>query len=261
MPVTYAGEKLNVASPQAAAWVEHNISAADVYEFRFPLWSPLAWPGPVVRFRHPDRTPMRPLKVGHLWWPTGAARWASSHWLVTDLQLAAIRATVYPEDDQYLPADLVLDDGRDTITAEMWMLPPRPLAQVVGTARQQMFLLSLVDERYFWWWRRGTLYEVMEGTTTWLNVYDAIGVILDVAINADTPHADFLGPSRLFNSTPWTSIPVLLDEVARQCGQTVARDLDGTVSALNYDSSSARFNQNWFFAYQKRAGGAFALTP
>src|SRR5687767_11405534 len=79
----------------------------------------------------------------------------------TDRQLQKIRREAYGNrlGPQYAALPFVMDDGRGEdfrIETDLYMLPPRPLAQMrsrdVRTGkRQQLYLLTLLDERWRWY--------------------------------------------------------------------------------------------------------------
>src|ERR1051326_2365870 len=148
--LTYGGVTLCYATPKLSAWVERNISFADLVEFSAAHWpgtDRLSWsfaaPGPYPK-----------VELGKLYWPRDASRFACGHFLVTDKKLEILRRQVYSAGvNGYGAQDLVMTSGGDTITAKMFMLPPRPLSQFLGfsNTRNGLYLLTLVDERFFWW--------------------------------------------------------------------------------------------------------------
>src|SRR5262245_6270739 len=82
--VLYGGEPLTFPAGPAQAWVEANITLADVLEFGNPRGCP--WPTGLVD---------GPVRLGRLFWPRGASRFARFHFLATDPQLARIRSQAY----------------------------------------------------------------------------------------------------------------------------------------------------------------------
>jgi hypothetical protein len=254
---SYADTYLGFASAEAMAWVYANISPLDVCEFaRFwqtrdevRLWN--------VAF--PER---RPIKTGSLWWPQGAARWAVAHFLVDDTMLESIRPQIYDANTSghYRARTLTMDDETNSIDTDLWMLPPRPLSQVPGWTEPGMWLMCLVDERYFWWAKSASI-TLTAGTTTWAQLYALIGTALSITINVDTVASAYLKPPAYLASSN-DPLPVLLDNVALACGQRIVRKLDGTVVAQNV--ATAKANQTLQIATWspiKQAGGLFALTP
>lgn len=138
MPITYASVPIGgrpAAELQArldAWWHRHGIVEAEHPGYLTPHAAHLPVPYPPRR---------RPPELDCLVWPTGYSRWATFHTLVTGDQLDAIRAG--PN------VTLVIEDragGR--VAADMPMLPTRPVCQ---KGRDELYLLSLVDDRYANW--------------------------------------------------------------------------------------------------------------
>jgi len=175
------------------------------------------------------------------------------HWLVDDNTLTQIRAVVYGGSG-YSAQPLVMQwtnpqNGREVsrISPSLWMLPPRPLAQTVpGQSGVSMSLLTLVDDRYWWWNRSGQL-TVNEGTTTWAQLYAEVGTILGVTINVDTVPNSYLKPSAQLAENNFVYMPPTLDAIAYYCGQRITRGLDGTVRARNPVNAAADVSTNRLF--------------
>lgn len=228
----YAGVPLPQPTGELAAWVAKNIPLSDVVPFHpTPSLNKLltVLPYPDIR--------LRPVKMGSLWWPIGAARWAIGHFLACESDLAKIRIQVYPDDVSYRAATLVLDDGTDSgqLFADMWMLPPRPLAQSDSAGRtkwllprsiadngEAVYLLTLVDERFFWWQRPSTV-AIAVGSTTWGQLITAISENLAAPISAgDIESVYLLPPASLSAFVKY--LPLLLDLCAFNTGRRVVRD-------------------------------------
>lgn len=244
--------------------IERYISPKDIWD-NFPAVEYLNALGPVLPYR--DQR-LRPIKLGSLWWPQGATRWATGHFLATDKGVAAMRAALGYDLPNFIlnPAPLILSDGNTTITANMWMLPPRPLFQnpmnpavsatnstvpltkwllpvsynsfpldALGNTTEppgeQLYLLTFVDDRYMWWQKSSTV-SLNPGTTTWASLFSQIGTNLNVGITTDTISADYGTPGDFL--LPYLQfLPVVLDLAAFAVGQRLVRALDGTVSLQN----------------------------
>lgn len=265
---TYAGVPLSPATPELSDFVQKRIRFEDVCQFtrldrisRFNTFFP---------YFHWREMPVRP---GKLWWPSGASRWATGFYIATEYQLDLIRQAI--SDDGDYEQDLVLSDGTTTVTAPMYMLPPRPLAQNppdadhlqdwtlpvddFGTLGEPVYLLTLVDERYFWWERAATI-SVTENTTTWETLISAIGTGLGVTITPDTISADYLKPSGSLASAS-EPLPLLLDLVCWSIGHRFVRALDGTCTTQTYTTARASVAAQLLLNTDNRlAGGQFAFT-
>src|SRR5438094_513163 len=92
----------------------------------------------------------RPVEINTLFWPVGAREFARAHCVVNDDQLTRIRQAVQQSGGATLvKATLEMDDATSKITTDLWMLPAWPLQQVGDGAN--LWLLNLVDDRYWWW--------------------------------------------------------------------------------------------------------------
>lgn len=237
--ISYAGVLLslnpvNLTDPVGlSAWIRDKLDPEEVMEGILRGWpgkglDHLGWYG-VLRRRRID--------VGTLRWPWSASRFAIGHFLADNDQLAAIRQLVY-QNGSYSPQPLIISDGVTAMTASLWMLAPRPLAQD-SDGLSGLWLLTLVDIRYFWWYRAAQI-NVAEGSTTWADLYQQIAVALGITLTAD-PIADaYLLPTAAL-TTAYRALPILLDVVAAAVGQRIVVQYDGvTVEALGPESAINR---------------------
>jgi hypothetical protein len=222
------------------------------------LWQfPPRLPGPVLaRLGCPPPWPdWFAARLNTLYWPQGASRFAWGYYFVNESKLEELRALAF-RPENYAPLALKLDDGRHAVETDLYILPSRPLDKVEGLPGAH--LLTLVDERYFWWQRGGAV-PVYPGYTTWADLDEEIGDLWGVAIEADDVHADYGLPDVCF-STSYETVPLLLDAVAEACGHKVVRDLDGTLRALTLDSSRTRLETNLRDANARLSGGRISLS-
>jgi hypothetical protein len=251
--ISYAGVPLTEPSPALRAWAEAAVRPAELYEF-----AARAWPG-AERLNWPDFPGWHPpVRLGHLFWPAGASRWAVGHFVASSAQLAAVKAAaVSGTYGDFRAADLVLDDGANSLTTSLWLLPPRPLAQTPGGP--DGYLLTLVDERFFWWTLQKA-FAVLEGTTTWADVFALPGAAWaapwTTAVTADAVPSAYLAPSGEFGLY-YLALPRLLDAAALSAGLRVARRLDGAVLAQSYTAAAASAAAQLGLGWPRRAGGAF----
>lgn len=257
MSITYGNIPLISPSSDIEEWIDKHVPAADVLESQR-----LSWPGgSAISTFFPGQLPPRPAKIGSLFWPRGASRWAVGHFLASENQLAKIRPLLYDAtvSGKYKALTLALDDGvHAPLKTDLYMLPPRPLSQFGNPPDNGFYLLSLVDARYFWWEKAATV-SVTSGTTTWAGLYSSLGTALGVTINASTVAAEYLEPSSDF-AAQYEYLPLLLDAVAASVGHQVVRRLDGTVHAQAPATAKTVLTQNLALAGKKKSGGTFAFT-
>ncbi|AWM38682.1 hypothetical protein GobsT_31290 [Gemmata obscuriglobus] len=229
MPVTYAG--IDLTPPAfAPAEVERWWHAHRVTEFEHPAYLTAGidhLPLPAPPSRHPPR-------VGVLHWPNGASRWATCHLLATGGQLARLPTSS-------AAAGLVISDGTRSVTAPMYRLAARPVSQRGDGA--ELYLVTLVDERYYWWQSGDGLAPASPASWSALltSLFTAVGVVASVgSINSNygTPDATRWGVG-------YAAIPLLIDAAARTVGMRVVRSLAGAVSVVNYATAAASDSSQW----------------
>jgi hypothetical protein len=251
MPMTYGPCFIMTPTPDVAWAVDAAMPLIDLYEFERSQY-------PEFEASHRAFRPRQPCwpRLNRLHWPRGASAWASFHFLVDATDLGILRPMVYSQ-GKYTPLPLVLNDTTNSITAKMWMLPPRPIVQIPGL--NDLSLVTLVDDRYFWWMQAANI-AVTGGTTAWTDLYASIGAALGVTIAVDMIPAAYLKPSADFAAS-YEYLPVLLDAVAMSCGQRIVRTLDGKVLAQNATTAAANAKKQFAVNYRQQAGGQFALDP
>ncbi len=246
----YAGVYLAVEDLDLAARVESLLSLSDLYDFtRATTGGRLAALGFPWLAR--DFKP----KLNVLYWPTGASRWAQGHFLVTDAQLAVIRPKAYAS-ETLTALPFVLADGANSLPASLYMLPPRPLTPLLAGANG-LYLLTLVDARFFWWDQAATV-SVTPGTTTWAQLFAAYAAAMGAAITVDAVPAAYLTPPAGFG-TAYEYLPPQLDAAARAVGMKVVVDFDSAVKVVSSATAKSLFTAN-LALNPVVAGGLIDLT-
>jgi hypothetical protein len=249
--------------------IQRLISTWDVREFYRNCWP--AGLAPTSSFQLPDDSwPYQPIQLDCLYWPQGASSWAVGHFLATDDELSRIRPNAYTG-NTLNPLPLMFADGIDGVSlgnfmqTDLYMLAPRPLTQIAGC--EGLWLITLVDDRFFWWQFNPINLNILS-TTTWQQVLSTLKTV--VPFTSEAVPSAYLSPSQVLN-TPFGSFPALLDTVAYCIGQRVVRKLDGSVHLISTATSRARVTSNLstFVINQPAAGqlqsgqvagGSFLLT-
>lgn len=190
-------------------------------------------------------TPPTVKDLGRLYWPRSASRFAFGHFVVSDRILEQIRPLAYAGGTLVSLTLNIDDESHAAISTSMYLLPPRPISQisVPGVPGGNLWMMTLVDDRYFWWYRSGSII-VNEGVTTWNLLYEEIASALGISLTIDTVDPSYQMPTRRMRSLN-QPLPVLLDAVAMSVGQQVIRKFNGTVETQNYDTAKADFDSNW----------------
>lgn len=228
---------------------------------------------PVVNY-----PPAPPLRINSLYWPTGATRWARCLCLATEEQMQSILEVVKGEDgDGYLPQQLVMaetdfrgeiaengfshdENGRVALSAEMYLLTPRPISCMQGDVAR-LWMLPLVDARYLWQQRsvQGYAptqwdYEGVGGALHQLE--DALlideGQLVRNPIEAGWGYPD---PTELHRD--YQNPAVLLDAVSRSLGRRFVRGIDKSTEVIDADTSEERLTENLAFSVPETADPGF----
>lgn len=253
---SYAGVSLPLCTAEADALVAAKLPLDRVAAFDAPVPTALLGEVPL-----PPLPPPPPLKLGTLWWPTSATRFARAHFVVNTAKLTAIRAALVAASGStngYYAADLVIDDGTGhSVTAAMRMLPPKPL--LGADAAEQAFLLTLVDDRWVWW-QKGPAASL---GGTWADTVTALAAATGASISIDGSVSAFAAPSAVWADLGSRPLPLLLDAVAHSVGRRVVVALDGTVTLQEYATAKTEDAALWAIdgvSIYRIAGGVAAAA-
>lgn len=251
MAITFANQPLALATPDASRLVEAKVSLRDVCDIQMASYDTAGICG--VASPAPPTLDDK-VRLNTLLWPSGASRWARFHGFVGKTQLAAIRTAVTVNN---LPATFTMTDGAGgSLSTTMYMLPPRPLFNISGipAAESTLHLITLVDARYFWWWKVGSIDPPPED---WADIYSDCGGFLGETITAEATDSTYLKPAPRWKLRQ-RPIPLILDAAARATGKRIVRTLAGSVLAQGwqtaYTSTATQLSAN---AARRLAGGSF----
>ena len=163
-------------------------------------------PGPTW---HPEPPP----RLDCLRWPLGAHRHATLHTLTADpARIADLRAATGTQ-------PLKLSDGATTLTAPMHLLPPLPVSD-------ELWLLSFVDARYFWWDRSPKPEDLDAGN--WSSLIQSLLTAVVTSVPIPAIDAVYGTPDKSRWERPHQPVPVLLDAALRAVGFALVSELAGT---------------------------------
>lgn len=187
-----------------------------------------------------DNFPTAAIKIGQWYYPTGANRWSVFRGLATSTmakQMLAATGGSQAKTFKMKAFPISPSTAAETsysLSTEMYMLPPRPLAEH-GGAFDGLYLITLVDERYYF---DSPISLRVTFTTTWSSLISQIAASLGRTITCSAIPAAYGQPEP--DSQLWTNqedIGFLLDAVAYNIGRVVVRALDGTYSLLTPQES------------------------
>lgn len=247
--ITFAGVPLcyEDASGEITRWIERFLPLEDLRDQTGPAALRSQRPASRSEYQpgvnlplpnYPD--PPRP-KLSTLCWPSGAARWSRGYFLCTGSQLTQILASTTNNQS----AQLVLTDQEAdvAIAAPMYLLAARPMSAVSKGPDDSLYLLSLVDQRYFWQWIDSDALQITT-SSQWADVFNQLETQLGAAMAQPAIPAAYGIPDPDELTRPYENAALLLDAAAFSVGQRVVADLEGTISLENAATSLSWTNAN-----------------
>ncbi len=171
----------------------------------------------------PDRPP---LKINQLYWPTGATRWSIGFFLISDATRKALETSIGTA------RSFRFYDGIHTeLEAELFMLAPRQVTAPASSRVERLWIMPLVDERY--WWQFKAIEELeLTTSSTWATLTTEITDILG-SVTESTVGTPYGIPDPEQFSRAYENVAVMLDALAWSTGRRVARWHDGTIRVDN----------------------------
>ena len=244
---TYAGIPFQLPTAEVRQVLERCHWFADL---RDVSTDPQVWPG--ARLLKVGPTIPRecpPPRIHEYFYPIGASRWSIYRGLATAENVADMPATgtfVIQIDSTPSPEEQSTTSTTTSVTTTLSMLPPVP---IFGVDEPQLYLVTLVDERYFWHqWQNAGVITCTSATATWSDLLEHLANQLDITLNFTTPSGAYGSPepdSALYSN--YESPAVLLDAVAANVGCVVVRNLgtlEGTYSLQTYADAAAALEDN-----------------
>lgn len=185
-------------------------------------------------------------ELNKFFWPSGASRFSYGHFLADSDTVGLISADAYGNGGQYNQILFQIGNPEsnqgetivagETFSSMVYLLPPTPLSGLRGLTGmiRSLYLLTIVDERYFWWWQNfGN--QTIDSSTTWASLLATITSILGVTITLDMINSAYLNPSVQSYSLPYEPIPLILDSICLNLGwRFVANGSDSSGSPNTY---------------------------
>jgi hypothetical protein len=250
----------------------------------FRPWLNRTWPGGGLAMltQQPGLTWGTKFKINRLFWPmTTASRWGYGHYLCGSDTAQKISNAVFSGNGAYTltqfklgnpetnPAGTINFQGKgETISLQMYVLPPKPLSAIRGLKGQiqSLYLITLVDPRYFWWWSnlsQGGMPVVIGNDTTWDSLLGTIKSILNINITGDSVNSSYLQPSIQAYTLPFEPLPLIIDSIMANIGMRFVAGLDGTYAMQLYNTALTALNNDMTNNPQRMiiAGGQLFASP
>lgn len=211
-------------------------------------------------------------RINTLYWPTGATRWSQGLFLIDGYNLAAILDTMTTSGGlaANIPQPFIMttpESGDEGVDALMYLLPPRPVSPPNVDENSRLWILPLVDERYFW----QSIPVPDIDVSSWDGVFEAIATALNVELYVDDISPAYGIPDPVEWARKWENAAMLLDAAATTIGKRFVADwsaigaFDETTAyqVLSYESSETNYADNLTLQGDEGigivAGGFFSL--
>jgi hypothetical protein len=261
MAITFAGKTLAVPTTKLRETLERFLTLNDIHDVRNTTGGNNGVTGyyaPVT----PTPSHSTPVRLNTLMWPQQASRYAVFHGLVDNITLDEIKSIV--TDSNYAQTLSITDEiNNSSISTSMYMLPPHPLFQVTGlsASERQLYLITLVDERYFWWQRVGSLDPL---PSSWDDLFSSALYLIDSGLTPNYGTVP-ISSSYLVPSLKWRQrerpLPLILDAACSAVNRRFVRDLAGNTYIQHWEdaklSTSTQITNN---IARKAMGGEFSVS-
>ena len=186
-----------------------------------------------------------PLRINQVYWPvTGASRWAYGLFLATGQQKADILAATSSGTCGYTDVVISYDtlpvsgdtfhlaEGDDTSTVTLRMFPLTPMRIAGCDDENDMFLMVMVDQRY--WWQFTNAGDLCNYVDSWSTLIARLATRLQIGLSTPTiPSAyDACGPHQQSWLRSFHNAALLLDAATMCVGGRVVSNFANNVITL-----------------------------
>lgn len=216
MPAWFNKQPFALITPKVMEWWDKYAPEYRQHQFELPVGVP--WNNWWITYQ--QQFPV--MEPGKFWWPTGAGRFGVYTGIADKRTVDKWRIGTEGSNAlaYRIPGDFRMQDKGSTevIEVPMYMLPPRAITFSFGA--KPMYLVTLVDQRY-WWWYLHTGDLSSEPLTTWSELFQFCRSKLGMGtgnFKFDKPHEDYQSPGELLAKASHLPMPVLLDSAAWSVG-------------------------------------------
>lgn len=204
------------------------------------------FPGPSFdKLGFPDLPAYPRPQLNQWFYPVGASRTSIFRGIMTAADVEIVKDIVWFSVTPSTGTFRIQNNTPESVgvqETEMYMLPPMPLDGEPG-----LYLITLVDERYYWHQCKSAGVITCTGTTSdWSEIIDQIKTALGVTLTYGAISADYGYPepdSALYSNLE--SPAVLLDMVAANVGCAVVRAMNGTYTLQRWADAQVDVNANY----------------
>lgn len=191
--------------------------------------------------------PNTQIKIGDWYYPNSASRWGVFRGLATTEMAIAMENATNGKAATFLmncqPQAPNTAGKNYTLSTQMYMLTPRPLGQY-GAGFSGLYLITLVDERYYWADIPVAL-KPINNSTTWNSLITTVATTLGISVTQPNVPIAYTSPEP--DSQFWAnsaSSSFMFDAIAYNIGCTVVRALNGTYQLQTGLAASAQVTTN-----------------
>lgn len=180
-------------------------------------------------------------RINTLWWPSGACRHSIGLFLVDTASLKEIQKST----DRYGYANLEIgeDDEKNPLTfSRMHLLPPHKIDGQVDNDLAGLWLICLVDRRYYWPQR--STGDLTASGKTWSQLLESLTSVLGVSASGFSAAAAYGYPDATEFTRKYENAALLIDAVASSTGQRVSLTPAGVLKFHSPTTGSAAYGVN-----------------
>jgi hypothetical protein len=227
-------------------------------------WTGRSWPGfglaGIAWAQHWQ--PESHVMINRVIWPAHASNFARAFFLMSAEQANEAAIIAYGENgDENNAVTLYVDSPggenhtNENVSTAMYMLSPKPLSAMIPTQgipqddttdidTNNVYLIVLVDERYYWWDCPFGYTSISDPGQDWTDLLGsatgAVTAYYDFTLRSATVNTAYLAAGPSFNVSYWPAPPVV-DAIARNVGMVVTRQYDGTVDLMDTATANSRY--------------------
>jgi hypothetical protein len=267
VPAFFDNKSFATLTPKIREWVNRYIPQVQESQFGG------LWEGPWSNWGPNYARQYAKLKIGNLFWPTGASRFGV-YYGCADAQTVD-QWSFDLLDQEYgmisrQPATFVITDrthgvpGFAGLGGPMYMLPPVPLSfyNPPDPAANPLYLVTLVDERFFWWYHSSDNLSD-NSRDDWEVLFEYFRTKLGISSGRwqyNGHDHDYFFPGPLIASANHIPLPILMDAAAHSIGQRFTLDfgLNGKIWILKWSDSKTN-RDDTLAGKQALSGGKYAM--
>jgi hypothetical protein len=245
--------------------LERDVAETIPVERTCPWLASRSWPGPglsQIAFPTGVEPPRAPMLQVFRWPAWGACRFAHGWFLASTNQVNQLQQVAFQggPGGKPLPVPLAMDSpgqrSAEALTTNVYILAMTPLLRVLPGESDAdpyvngLYVLTLVDERFFWWGIPSPVFNILANTAPpitpppppapvqWTDLIRLCSTALGESISADAIPGVYLVPSTALNAN-YEVIPPVLDAIASNIGMRFVRSLTGSLSFQSTATASS----------------------